>query len=117
MIAQSATESALYAIGSRVAEDLRIRSFLMRAKLEKQKSRTRYSTGLFQVQRALLKESGPSRKTRHIQLRYLFMHNIVLSCMLKSTTRSDERDPSYVFTQDPQTDMLKRHLQRVGIVA
>ena len=67
--------------------------------------------------KSIAKQYGTSRKTGHIQLRYLFMQDLVQSGILNITQIPGESNPSDMLTKFPTSDMLQRHLQRVGIVA
>ena len=115
VIAQSSTESELYAIGSEVAEGLHNLSFLTEARLSKNVTleiQTDSSSA-----KSIAKQYGTSRKTRHIKLRYLFMQDLVQSGIPKITKISGDANPLNIWTNFPQVDLLRRHLQRIGIVA
>ena len=112
--AQSSAESELYAIGSGLAEGLHVRSFLLEAGL------VRNVTLEVQIDsssaKSIAKQYGTSRKTRRIKLRYLFMRDLVRTGILKITKVDGERNPAGVFTKFVKLKVLRRNLQRIGLV-
>ena len=115
VIAQCSAERELYAIGSRVAEGLHIRPFLIETRLSMNVT-LEFQTDSSSA-KSIAKQYGTSRKTRHIQLRYLFTQGHVHNGYSNITKTSGDANPSDVFTTYPQRDMLRRHLQHVGSVA
>ena len=60
---------------------------------------------------------GTSRKTRHIQLKYLFMQDLIRSNIVKLKKVPGDLNPADVLTKHVKLDVLRRHLQRVGLHA
>ena len=112
--AQSSAESELYAIGSGVTEGLHVRLFLLEAGL------VRNATLEIQTDsssaKSIAKQYGTSRKTRHIQLRYLLMQDLVRTGILKITKINGEQNPADAFTKFVKFEVLRRRLQRIGLV-
>ena len=57
----------------------------------------------FSSARSIAKQYGTSRKTRHIQLRYLFMQDLVQSGTLQIYKLAGETHPSDFFTRFPHS--------------
>ena len=66
---------------------------------------------------SIAKQYGTSRKTRHIQLRYLFMQDLIQSGILKITNISGATNTEDVLTRPPQSNLLNRQIQHIEIVA
>ena len=58
---------------------------------------------------------GTSRKTRHIQLRFLYMQDLVHMGILRLKKIAGDRNPSDVLTLLVKLGVLRKHLQDLGL--
>ena len=70
-----------------------------------------------QVQRALRISMAVQERLDTLSYVIFFMQDLIQNGILQITKISRETDPSDVFTTFLQADMLRIHIQRVGIVA
>ena len=57
---------------------------------------------------------GLSRKTKHVQLRFLFVQELVLSGQIRLKKVLGTNNPSDIFTKYVTADTLQRHLPVLG---
>ena len=113
--ALSSAESELYGIGAGVKEALHVRSFLLEAKLAKSVLIETWTDS--SAAKSIAMSYGTSRKTRHLDLRYLYMQDLVLQGIVKIKKVPGEDNPSDVFTKSVKLEVLRKHLHRLGIMA
>ena len=58
---------------------------------------------------------GVTKKTRHVQLKYLYMQHLVHAGLLKVCKIAGSNNRADIFTKFVSTDVLQRHLGRVGL--
>ena len=111
--ALSSAESELYGIGSGTAEGLHIRSFLMESTLAKSVSLVLYTDS--SSAKSIAMQFGTSRKTRHIQLKYLYMQDLVASNIVQIKKIKGEDNPSDLMTKFVTLQVLRKHIHRLGL--
>ena len=60
-------------------------------------------------------QHGTSRKTRHIQLRFLYMQDLVHLGILRLKKIAGDMNPSDVLTKFVKLDVLRSHIQALGL--
>ena len=111
--ALSSAESELYGIGAGIAESLHVRSFLMEAGIAKSVLIEVWTDST--AAKSIAMSYGTSRKTRHIELKYLYMQDLVLQGLVKIKKVPGEQNPPDIFTKHVKLEVLRRHLHRVGL--
>ena len=117
---QSRTQAELYAIGLGVSESLFIRSLLLESQLSRNvniRIHTDSTAGKLMATRF-----GTSKKTKHVQLRFLSIQlrflfiQLVASGVVSIKKVSGTSYPSDVMTKYSTKDVLHRHLMVLGII-
>ena len=66
--------------------------------------------------KALASRLGLTRKSKHVQLRFLFMQDLVASGQLKPSKVPSERNPADVLTKYLQASTLHKLLPKLGVM-
>ena len=112
-IALSSGEAELYAIGAGAADSLFIRSLLLEACLIPKVHlfiHTDSSAG-----KSMASRYGTSRKTRHVQLRYLFVQELVTSGMITVRKVLGTLNNADILTKYVNKEVLARHVSTFGL--
>ena len=112
-IALSSAEAELYAINTGATEALHIRSFLTEA-LNKKKVNVRIHTDSSSG-KSIATRIGSSKKAKHIELKHLFLQQLVLNDVVRIIKINTLVNPADIFTKYVATETLLRHLTEVGI--
>ena len=112
-IALSSAEAELYAINTGATEALHIRSFLTEA-LNKKKVNIRIHTDSSSG-KSIATRIGSSKKAKHIELKHLFIQQLVLNDVVRIIKINTLVNPADIFTKYVATETLLRHLTEVGI--
>jgi len=111
--ALSSGEAELYSIGTGSNEALHLRSFLIEAritKLVKIKVHTDSTTG-----KSIACRMGLQKRTRHVQLRFLFMQHLVSNNIVSIHKVAGDQNQADVLTKYVKAEVLQRHLEKIGI--
>ena len=111
-IALSSGEAELYAIGLGVSESLYVRTLLLESKLCSKCNITLHTDST--AGKSMASRHGLSRKTKHVQLRFLFVQELVLSGQIRLKKVLGTNNPSDIFTKYVTADTLQRHLPVLG---
>ena len=114
-IATSSGEAELYAIGSGVSEGLGIVNLLEEAELLPKVVMTILTDST--SAKAIATRMGVTKLTRHIQLRFLYMQDLVANGVLKVKKIDTKLNPADIMTKYVNTAVLHAHLTRVGLHA
>ena len=96
-----------------MSESLFIRSLLLESQLSKNvniRIHTDSTAG-----KSMATRFGTSKKTKHVQLRFLFIQELVASGVVSIKKVSGTSNPSDVMTKYITKDVLHRHLMALGI--
>ena len=107
-VALASGEAELYAIGLGVSESLFIRSLLLESRLSMNvniRIHTDSTAG-----KPMATRFGTSKKTKHVQLRFLFIQELVASGVVSVKKVSGTSNPSGVMTKYITKEILQRHL-------
>ena len=112
-LALSSGEAEMYAIGTGSNEALYLRNFLLEARLCQALNVVIHTDST--AGKAMSSRFGTSRKTRHVQLRYLFMQDLVKDGVIMLRKVLGTENPADVCTKHVTQDTLLRHLWKLGI--
>ena len=97
------------------ADGLHLRSFLFESGLASSVTvtiQTDSSAG-----KSIASQHGVSRRTRHVQLRYLFLLELVDAGIIKLKNIDGMMNCADIFTKHVKADVLQKHLKEVGITS
>ena len=112
-IALSSAEAELYAINTGATEALHIRNLLielLNVNKVNIKIHTDSSSG-----KSMATRIGSSRKAKHIDLRHLFIQQLIQHDYVRLIKIHTNDNPADIFTKYVSTEALQRHLQQAGI--
>ena len=112
-VATSSGEAELYAIGLGASESLFIRSLLLESQTAQKvniKLHTDSTAG-----KSMATRFGTSKKTKHVQLRFLFIQELVTSGIVAIKKVAGTLNTSDVMTKYITKEVLHRHLSTLGI--
>ena len=112
-IATSSGDAELYAIGSGVSEGLGVMNFLQESQLLPKVSMLIMTDST--SARAIATRMGVSKLTRHIQLRHLYMQDLVANNIIKIKKVGTKFNAADILTKVVPTAVLQFHLPNVGI--
>ena len=112
VVALSSAESELYAIGAGAQEGLHIANFIKEATTTKVNIRihTDSTSG-----KSIATRIGSSKKAKHIDLKYLFIQQLVQSGVLSIHKISTRDNPADILTKYVSAEVLNKHLYMAGI--
>ena len=112
VVALSSAESELYAIGTGAQEGLHIANFIKEATTTKVNIRihTDSTSG-----KSIATRIGSSKKAKHIDLKYLFIQQLVQSGILSIHKISTHDNPADILTKYVPAEVLNKHLYMAGI--
>ena len=113
----SSAEAELCAMGMAIQDALHLQSLLQEMKLTqlaKPFELTVYTDS--SSGKALASKLGLTRKSKHVQLRFLFMQDLVASGQLKLSKIPSERNPADVLTKYLQASTLHKLLPKLGVM-
>ena len=108
-------EAELYAIGQGVSEALFLRSMLLEAKLAKKVNviaQTDSTAG-----KSMATRFGTGKKTKHVELRFLYVQNLVQMGLLRMAKIDGTRNPADLMTRYVATDVLQRLKSQLGVIS
>ena len=112
-IALSSAEAELYAINTGATEALHIRNLLielLNVNKVNIKIHTDSSSG-----KSMATRIGSSRKAKHIDLKHLFIQQLIQHDYVRLIKIHTNDNPADIFTKYVSTEALQRHLQQAGI--
>ena len=113
-VALSSGEAELYAIGQGTSEALFLKSLILEAEFAKKVNMIVYTDST--AGRSIATRFGAGKKTKHVELRYLYMQDLVQSGVLVVRKVSTHLNPADVLTKYSPTDVLRNLTPKLGIV-
>ena len=113
VVALSSAESELYAIGTAAQEVLHAMNFIKEAMTGARvnvKIHTDSTSG-----KSIATRIGSSKKAKHIDLKYLFIQQLVHNGILTIHKVGTHDNPADIFTKYVTADILHKHLHNVGL--
>ena len=115
IVALSSAESELYSIGTGAQEALHIRNFLMETILTS-KLQIRIHTDSTSG-KSIATRIGSSKKAKHIDLKYLFIQQLVHNGILSVHKIGTLDNIADIFTKYVTAETLNKHLYNVGLLS
>jgi len=112
-LATSSGEAELYAIGSGVSEALGLMNFVKESNLATKIQLTIFTDS--SSAKAISTRIGVSKQTKHIELRYLYMQDLVANGTLKVKYVNTLENPADVMTKHVPIAVLSHHLTTIGM--
>ena len=112
-IATSSGEAELYSIGLGTSECLFVKSLLIEMNIT-----SRVNIRVFtdsSAGKSMSTRFGASKKTRHVELRFLFMQELVQQGILQVKKVAGTSNPADVLTKYVSREVLQRHLGTLGV--
>ena len=113
-IALSSAEAELYAMCSAVAEGLYLRNLMEEAGISEGQAMIRLHTDS-SAAKSLLSRSGPGRKSRHIQMRYLYIQDLIQDSQVKISKIPTEGNMADMLTKYLTGDVNAKHAHALGV--
>ena len=114
-LALSSGEAELYAIGQGVSEALFVRSMLLESKLAKKVSVIAHTDST--AGKSMATRFGTGKKIKHVELRFLYVQNLVQMGLLRMAKIEGTRNPADLMTKYVATDVLQRLKAHIGVVS
>ena len=114
-LALSSGEAELYAIGQGVSEALFLRSMLLEAKLAKKVNVIAHTDSI--AGKSMATRFGTGKKTKHVELRFLYVQNLVQMGLLRMAKIDGTRNPADLMTKYVAADVLQRLKTQLGVVS
>ena len=111
-VALSSGEAELYAIGLAVQEALFVRTLLLEAQLCKSVNLTVHTDST--AAKSMATRYGLGKKTKHIELRYLYMQDLITSGMLKLAKIGTHENVSDLLTKYLSAEVTFKHTTALG---
>ena len=111
-VALSSGEAELYAIGSGTADALFVRSLVEESKIFQKANLCIFTDS--NVGKSIASRFGASRKTKHVELRYLYVQELVASGMVRVKKVLGTLNPADILTKYIAKETLHRHLPTFG---
>ena len=112
-LALSSGEAELYAIGTSILESLDLRSFILETGVAKTCPITVHTDS--SADKSMAPRIGATRRTRHIDLRFLYLHHLVKSGVIRILKIPGDQNTADVLTKYVSADTLRRHLEKLGL--
>ena len=113
-MALSSGEAELYAIGQGVSEALFLRSVLLEAGLAKKVSVIAHTVSTA-GSKSMATRFGTGKKTKYVELRFLYVQNLVQMALLRMAKIEGVRNPADLMTKYVATDVLQRLVTRYAL--
>ena len=108
-LALSSGEAELYAIGASILEPLHLRSFNLETGFTKTWSITVHTDS--SAAKSMATRFGTARRTRHIDLRFLYLRHLVKSGIIRILKIPGDQNDADVLTKYVTADTLRRHME------
>ena len=112
-LALSSGEAELYALGLGVAESLFIKSLVLEAGFATSCNITLFTDS--SAGKSMSNRWGTIRKTKHIELRFLFVQELITSGIITVRKILGTLNPADILTKYVSKDTLERHLSNAGV--
>ncbi|OLP82440.1 Retrovirus-related Pol polyprotein from transposon TNT 1-94 [Symbiodinium microadriaticum] len=114
-LALSSGEAELYAIGQGVSAALFLRSMLLESGLAKKVSVIAHTDST--AGKSMATRFGTGKKTKHVEVRFLYVQNLVQMGLLRMAKIDGVRNPADLMTKYVATDVLRRLITHLGVVS
>ena len=113
-VALSSGEAELYAIGQGVNEALFVKNLVLEAEFARRVQIVAYTDST--AGKSMATRFGAGKRTKHVELRYLYMQNLVQSGLLQVRKIGTKFNPADVLTKYVSTETLHNLIGKLGLV-
>ena len=113
-MALSSGEAELYAIGQGVNEALFVKNLVLEAEFARRVQIVAYTDST--AGKSMATRFGAGKRTKHVELRYLYMQNLVQSGLLQVRKIGTKFNPADVLTKYVSTETLHNLIGKLGLV-
>ena len=113
-VALSSGEAELYAIGQGTSEALFLKLLILEAEFAKRVNMIVFIDST--ADRSIATRFGAGKKTKHAELRYLYMQDLVHSGVLSIRKVNTKLNPADILTKYSPTQVLRNLNSKLGIV-
>ena len=113
-VALSSGEAELYAIGQGINEALYVKSIILEAEFARKVRITVHTDST--AGKSIASRFGTGKRTKHIELRYLYMQNLIDAGMLRVCKIGTKDNCADLLTKYVSTETLQSLLNRLGLI-
>ena len=113
-VALSSGEAELYAIGQGVNEALFVKNLVLEAEFARRVQIVAYTDST--AGKSMATRFGAGKRTKHVELRYLYMQNLVQSGLLQVRKIGTKFNPADVLTKYVSTETMHNLIGKLGLV-
>ena len=114
-VALSSGETELYAIGQGVNEALFLKNLILEAEFARKVRIEAYADSTAGKSMAI--RFGSGKRTKHVELRYVYMQNLVQAGLLQIKKINTKLNPADLLTKYVSTETLNSLLSKLGVVS
>ena len=113
-VALSSGEAELYAIGQGINEALYVKSIILEAEFARKVRITVHTDST--AGKSIASRFGTGKRTKHVELRYLYMQNLIDAGMLRVCKIGTKDNCADLLTKYVSTETLQSLLNRLGLI-
>ena len=110
----SSGEAELYAIGQGINEALYVRNIILEAEFARKERIEAFTDST--AGKSMATRFGSGKRTKHVELRYLYMQNLVQQGLLQIKKIGTKNNPADLLTKYVSTNTLKSLIHELGVV-
>ena len=113
-VALSSGEAELYAIGQGINEALFVKNIILEAEFDRKVNIATYTGST--AGKSMATRFGVGKRTKHVELRYFYMQNLISAGMLQLRKIHTSAIPADVFTKYNSAEILGNLIGKLGLV-
>ena len=113
-VALSSGEAELYAIGQGINEALFVRSLILEAEFARRVHVIVYTDST--AGQSIASRFGTGKRTKHVELRFLYMQNLISSGLLRLSKIHTKDNPADLLTKYVSAEVLHTLINKIGLV-
>ena len=113
-VALSSGEAELYAIGQGIDEALHVRNIILEAEFARKVRIEAFTAST--AGKSMATRFGSGKRTKHVELRYLYMQNLAQPGLLQIKKNGTKNSPADFLTKYASTNTLKSLIHKLGIL-
>jgi len=114
VLALSSGEAELYAMGTGVLEALHLKNFLVESGIASKTNVILHTDS--SAAKSMAARFGATRRTRHIELRYLYLQSLVQTGAIRLSKIAGADNVSDIMTKYVSSETLRKHMSSLGLV-
>ena len=113
VLALSSGEAELYAMGTGVLEALHLKNFLVESGIASKTNVILHTDS--SSAKSMAARFGATRRTRHIELRYLYLQNLVQTGAIRLSKIAGADNVSDIMAKHVSSETLRKHMSSLGL--